>query len=183
MRRSLLPLLAAVALLAGCGSEGDSRPVEPAVAAAPGSWRVGWNETYGEGDAVLRFRVESFRVTQDGWAAEVAVSNETQLTWEIEPEFGLMLFANADLEQLERDSQAGRLPPPRRARRLVPEPPQRLGPGERWEATISAPGSLVAGSWVRIVFGVFTTEDDPPGEMQQVVSWISDGAQRLPPRP
>ncbi|HVM70060.1 MAG TPA: hypothetical protein VM204_09545, partial [Gaiellaceae bacterium] len=133
MRRCLLSLLA-LALLAGCGAEPRAQRVEIPLPAAQGSWRLGWNETYGEDGAALRFRTDSFRVTRSGWAAQVAVANETEATWAVEPGgFGLMLFADGDLERFEADANAGRLPPPRRARAVVPEPPRELAPGARWE--------------------------------------------------
>jgi hypothetical protein len=177
--------LASVALAlaaSGCGAEPEARRLEPSQPAQPGEWRVGWNETYGEGNAALRFRVEAFRVTRQGWAADVVVANETPTAWRVDPlGFGVLLFADDDLAQLERDSRDGALPPPRRARTFAPSPPEELAAGGRWRATISAPGKLPAGAWVRVLFGTFTAVGKPPRGLHPVVSWITDAAHRLPP--
>ena len=53
-----------------------------------------------------------------------------------------------------------------------------LQPGETWRATLSAPGALVDGSWVRVVFGTFGAVDDAPDEFERVV-WFTDHAHRL----
>jgi len=182
MRRCLLPLLATALLAAGCGPEPVPQRLDVPLPAAQGSWQLGWNEAYGENGAVLRFRVESFRVTRTGWAARIAFANETEAAWTVAPSFGVMLFADDDLERVQAAAEAGRLPAPRRARTLLPEPPAQLAAGERWEGTVSAHGSLPAGAWVRVVFGTFRALGTPPEGMQPVVSWITDEAHRLPPR-
>ena len=76
--------------------------------------------------------------------------------------FGLMLFRTGETRELERRNRNGTLPATRPAVRYEPSLPKILEPGASWKGTISAPGSLVARSWVRVVFGtlvaVGTTE-------------------------
>ena len=43
---------------------------------------------------------------------------------------------------------------------------------------MSAPGSLVDGSFVRVVFGTFVGEKDAPDEFKRVV-WFTDNAYHL----
>ena len=56
---------------------------------------------------------------------------------------------------------------------------QILAPGASWEGTISARGALVAGSWVRVVFGPLVSVGEPPAKLEDNVVWISDVAYRL----
>ena len=54
-----------------------------------------------------------------------------------------------------------------------------LAPNQTWRATLSAPGSLADGSYVRVVFGPFRAVGEPPAEMEREVVWITDRAHRL----
>ena len=71
----------------------------------------------------------------------------------------------------------------RAARRFVPELPARLRPGDGWRGTISAPGSLASGRWVRVVFGPLVAVGDPPDDMRTRFVWITDHAYHLRARP
>lgn len=184
MRRTVS--LAALALAAGgcAAGEPEQRPLPPARAAEPQRAELGWRETY---PAVtggrLVFEVDELDVTEDGWSARIAVSNETSIGFDVESgpsdyAFGLMLFATGDLEAAEEANRQGRLPPVRRATRIVPAPPNVLRPGTTWRATLSARGSLADGSWVRVVFGTFLGRGDPPEELRRVV-WFTDRSHRL----
>jgi hypothetical protein len=188
-RRVLSGCLVALApvLGAGCGTEPELKPVRPARPAPPQTAMLDWRESYGASGQALRFVVDELRLTAEGWAADVAVANDTRVPWRIErrgtaSRFGVQLFADDDLEALEQASQEGRLPPERRARSFEPEPPTVLQPGVEWRGTISAPGKLPGGAYVRVVFGPFVSLSEPPEGLQSPVVWITDHAHRLAPR-
>ena len=54
-----------------------------------------------------------------------------------------------------------------------------LEPGDSWAGTISAGGSLVASSWVRVVFGALVAVGTPPEGLDDQVVWITDNVHRL----
>jgi hypothetical protein len=180
--RRTLPLLAAL-LLAGCGRV-DEKPFVPARPAEPQHAELGWKENHP--DAVgsrLVFEVDALEVTAQGWSAAVSVGNRTPYDIRVDTSptdyaFGLMLFATGDLKEVEAANREGRLPAERRATRVEPKPPAVLRPGGTWSGTLSAPGSLPDGSWVRVVFGTFRGLGDAPTEFQRVV-WFTDHAYRL----
>jgi hypothetical protein len=177
-------LVAPLALGAGCGTEQEAQPLQPARPAPAQTATLNWRESYGDGGQALRFVVVELRVTADGWAADVAVINDTRIAWRIErrgaaSRFGVQLFADDDLEALEQAGREGRLPPERRARLFEPEPPTVLQPGVEWRGTISAPGKLPAGAYVRVVFGPFVSQSEPPDGLRSPVVWITDHAHRL----
>lgn len=181
MRRTL-PLVVAL-LLTGCGGA-EQEPFVPAQAAEPQHAELGWRESHPAGvGARLVFEVDTLDVTADGWSVGVAVVNRTGIDFEIDTGptdygLGLMLFANDDLKALVDADREGQLPAIRRATRIEPRPPRILRPGATWRATLSAPGSLADGSWVRVVFGTFLGQDEPPDEFARVV-WFTDRAHRL----
>jgi hypothetical protein len=182
-RRASLAALAVV--LGGCAaSEPEPTPLAPARAAEPQHADLGWRETLpGSMGGRLVFEVEELDVTEDGWSAQIAVSNRTEVAFDVDTgpadgSFGLMLFATGDLEAAEEMNRDGRLPAIRRATRIVPAPPSVLRPGTTWRATIGASGSLADGSWVRVVFGTFRGRGDPPEELSRVV-WFTDRSHRL----
>ena len=59
--------------------------------------------------------------------------------------------------------------------------PRILEPGASWDGTISAPGPLLAGSYVRVVFGTLVAVSKPPEDMGDRVVWITDHSYRLKP--
>ena len=77
-----------------------------------------------------------------------------------------MLFANDDLDEFKTAADNGRLPAPRLATRFDPLPPDVLAPKQTWRATISAPGSLADGAYVRVSFGPLRAKGDPPEGMR-----------------
>lgn len=183
MRRLLLLLpLALTAAACGATLQTAEVPVE-ATKAPPRSATLGWHETYGSQTDRLLFRVERFEVYLDGWQAEVAVTNDTTVPFEISPPaqrtFGLMVFGTGDHAELDRLNADGALPTLRPALTFDPPLPRVLVPGETWAGTIAAPGALPDGRWVRVVFGVFTASGDPPAGLQPTVSWITDAAYEL----
>lgn len=187
MRRALPAVLAWLAvLLAGCGGD-EASELEAANPAQPQRATLGWSESYGEPGARIVFRVDSFAVIDEGWRAAIAVENDSSARYAVgtgsslDRAFGLMLFPNGDLRELERLNRAGELPPIRAARTFVPPLPEVLEPGGRWQGTISARGSLPAGAWVRLVFGAFEAIGEPPEGLEEQVVWITDHAHRLRP--
>ncbi len=93
--------------------------------------------------------------------------------------FGVMLFSTGRIEELNQLNASNSLPAERPAVRFEPTLPAILEPGASWKGTISAPGSLAAGNWVRIVFGTLIAVGNPPEELGQTVVWITDRAYRL----
>ena len=185
MRRTAV-LLALVLLGGGCatGAEPEPEPRGPIRAAEPQHAELGWRETYPEaGSSKLVFEVDELDVTTTGWSVRVAVTNGTATPFDVETgpaeySFGLMLFPTGDLEAVVEANREGRLPPVREATRVEPAPPPVLQPGVTWRATLSAPGSLADGSWVRVVFGTFLGRNEPPDELRRVV-WFTDRSHRL----
>ncbi len=183
MRRALILVPLAV-LATGCGAAAPS--IAPAVKAPPQDFTLDWVEPYPAEEPALVFGVRSFAVTGEGWQASVSVRNRSDVGWETgaprlatEGAFGVLLFPDDDLEELERRNRDGTLPGIRRARAYVPELPHVLEPGATWSGTISAPGPLAAGLWVRLSFGTFTSLGDAPTGTQPRVVWFTDHAVRL----
>ncbi len=183
--RRLSPLgllgLLALFLAAGCGSVAEPplpapRPAEPRQAT------VSWLERYPSEGPALAFGVRRIEVTREGWSAEISIRNGTKNAFGLgdqpaELAFGVMLFADDDLEALQT---ATALPSIRRARTIEPPPPARLAPGATWRATISAPGSLGAGSYLRVTFGALrAVGDGAPSDLTRPVVWITDHAFEL----
>src|SRR5687768_4441038 len=111
MRRTVL--LALTVALAGCGTPAEERPRLAARPAEPQRVELDWRERYpASGLERLVFVVDSLEVTSRGWTAEIAVRNETDVTFDARPgstqsRYGLMLFATGDLAELEAAASAG----------------------------------------------------------------------------
>jgi hypothetical protein len=180
-------LFVALALLAaGCGSGGASAVVPAPVKAPPQTARLGWVEPYPAEKPALLFGVSSFTVTRDGWRADISVENRSDIGWEVGSRryeaalrFGVLLFPTGDLDELERRNQAGDLPAVRPAASYSPALPDVLEPRATWRGTISAPGALAGGLWVRISFGPFVSDGEPPEGAQSPVVWFTDHAYHL----
>ena len=181
MRRTVL---LAVLLLTGCAAAEETEPAAPARAAEPQHVKLAWRESYPSKGERLRFFVDELDVRANGWSVEIAVTNATRRSFELganraQLSFGLMLFATDSLAELEQENREGRLPPVRLAATMKPPPPDLLEPGETWRATLSAPGSLAHGSFVRVAFGPLRVIGEPPEGMQPVVYWITDRTHKL----
>jgi hypothetical protein len=187
MRRALVASFIAFAVpvaLAGCG--GNSTPIPVTVKAPPQTARLGWEEKYPADEAALVFGVSSFTVTRNGWKADVSVENRSKVGWEVgdprraaERAFGVLLFPNNDLGELDRRNRNGDLPAIRPATSFSPSLPTVLRPGKTWKGTIAAPGALAGGLWVRLSFGTFSSVGDPPKGAAPQVVWFTDHAHEL----
>ena len=124
---------------------------------------------YPSATPALVFGVSPFTVTREGWRAEISVENTSSVAWTVgdprdaaQRQFGVLLFPNDDLDELERRNRDGDVPAIRAATSYSPALPTGLRPGETWKGTIAAPGALAGGLWVRISFGPFASVGDPP---------------------
>ena len=191
MRRTLaVVVIVAVAtgILSGCRSEKDGSTTPAASAAGPQSAELGWKEQTPPTGRALVFRVHRFAVTEAGWEADVEIGNRTTIGWQlgadsvaVEQSFGVMLFATADLDEVEQRGRDGDLPGLRPAQTFDPSLPERLAPGRHWRATVSAKGPLASGRYLRVVFGPLSAEGDPPEGMPDDFVWITDHAYLLRP--
>jgi len=175
-----LCLLCLVLAASGCGTTRESAPTPPPRAAEPQARELGWREAYPETGPQLRFRVGRLEVREDGWSVEVAIENATSISFELgarplELQFGLALFRTGELEELEN----ALLPSIRRAETIEPPPPDVLRAGQSWRTTLSAPGSLADGTFLRVSFGTLVAVGEPPPNMQPAVVWITDKSFRL----
>lgn len=193
-RTTLIVLLAAGATLAGVALAsnasrlgGTDDPPAASVAAGPQKAELGWREPYGQLGERVVFTVASLEVTRKGWRARIGVENASTVAWELAPgatpggTFGLQLFETGEPEELETRNRDQTLPAARAATRYEPELPPILDPGKSWEGVISANGALVAGSWVRVVFGTLVAVGRPPDELNETIVWITDHAHPLLP--
>lgn len=172
---------------AGCGG-GDPLPLPAAAPAPPQRAELDWTESAGEPGARVVFRVDELEVLEDGWRAAISITNDTRTQFSVgdpraalDRRFGLMLFPTGDVRELEQRNRAGELPEIRAADAYEPPLPLVLEPGRTWSGTISAPGSLAAGTFVRVVFGALVPVGDPPEGLPEVLVWITDRAYRLRP--
>lgn len=164
---------------------GGDDPSEPSVAAGPQKAQLGWREVFGDPGEQLVFVVDYLEVTENGWRAKVAVENHTSVSWELSPgavpdgSFGLALFETGDAKELEERNNARTLPSVRAATRYEPELAGTLEPDDSWKGVMSARGSLVAGSFARVVFGTLIALGKPPEGYAETLVWITDSAHRL----
>lgn len=180
-----LAVVAAAFGVAGCSGESPPSPSIPA--APPQVATLDWVEAEPAKGPALVFGVRELRVTDRGWQADISIENRTAARFEIPPAvessdraFGLMLFIDGELSTLEEQSRRGTTPPVRVAQQTTPATPEILAPGATWRGTISAPGRLQSGAYVRVSFGPLEAVDDPPdGIPGNQFSWITDHAYRL----
>lgn len=191
-RTAIIVLVALGATLAGFALASDSGLLRPAtttteesVAAGPQKITLGWRETYGAPGERLVFTVRSLEVTTSGWKAQIGIENQTKLGWELVPgaipdgTFGLALFETGDAKELDQRNRSQTLPAVRAATAFDPELTKILEPHAAWKGEISARGSLVAGAWVRVVFGTLVAVGKPPPDLHDTVVWITDSAYEL----
>jgi hypothetical protein len=183
-------LVAAGAAIAGFAFSSNARRGEEpgagatsarSVAASEQTATLGWRETTGEPGEQLVFYVERLQVLPSGWRVELSLENHTSaairvMSTQRQP-FGLMVLSTGDYAAFELLAQDDALPAVRPAVRYEPRPPAILEPGDAWVGVISAPGALVAGSWVRVVFGGLVSVVRPNESM----AWITDHTYRIEP--
>jgi hypothetical protein len=181
---ALAALAGAVLAVAGCRTETTELP--PSQPARVQQAELGWVEREPAAGPGLVFAVHRFQITADGWAAEIELENRTAIEWEVSSDrlaaarsFGVMLFATGALDELVSRNRDGDLPGLREAIEIEPALPYRLEPDDTWRGTISAPGTLAAGRYVRVVFGPLLAIGDPPSDLRADTVWITDHAYRL----
>jgi hypothetical protein len=151
-------------------------------AADPQTKTLDWTEWQGRKGERIGFGVKRFQVLPNGWRARISLANESKVAFGIDPSrrsFGLMLFASGKHRDLEARNRAQTLPTVRTALAFDPELPTTLDPHATWTGTISAHGALVAGSWVRFVFGWLDVIGRAPDAFPPHLLWITDHAYRL----
>jgi hypothetical protein len=191
-RTTIIVLVAVGATLAGFAIasnadrlRGETSSPETSGPAGPQTAELDWRETYGDSGQQLVFTVDALEVTETGWNAQIGIENETTVAWELAPgavadgTFGLALFETGDADELDQRNRSRTLPAVRGATSYVPELTKILEPKASWEGRISARGALVAGSWVRVVFGTLLAAGKPPEGMSEAVVWITDSAYEL----
>jgi hypothetical protein len=191
MGRLALPaLVLMVVLAAGCASSAVSDKPVPR-AAAEQSATLGWGESAGPPGSRLVFRIQTFSVTRNGWRAEVAVTNDTGTTFSIDhgpdtPDFGfgVMLFETGAHSELDQRNAHRNLPVLRQATAFAPPLPAALAPHATWSGTVSGPGALPGGLWIRFVFGAFKPIGAMPRKLSEegvrdYLVWITDHTHQL----
>jgi len=187
-RTTIVILVALGAALAGFAFSSAAQrlrdeepPADTSVAAGPQDADLGWRETVGPPGEQLVFTVKSFDVVPGGWRVRLGLENDSSVAFgmgdpraTLDRSFGLMLFETGNVDELEERNKSGTLPAVRAATRYEPELPAILEPGASWEGTISAAGALVAGSWMRVVFGTLVAVGKPPDELAENIVWITD---------
>lgn len=191
-RTTILVLVALGAALAGFAFstaarqlKNDEPSAEASVAAGVQTATLRWRETHGSPGEQLVFSVESLEIVPGGWKVRLALENRSSVAFALGDQaalnrsFGLMLFSSGKIEELEEQNASNTLPAVRPAATYAPKLPAILEPGASWRGTISAPGALAAGSWVRVVFGALVSVGNPPEEFGESVVWITDKAYQL----
>jgi len=187
-RTTVIVLVALGAAIAGFAFSSNARRADGEGAVSPRSVAageqtavLGWRETTGEPGERLVFSVEQLQVLPNGWRAEISLENHTStairvISTQRQP-FGLMVLSTGSYEEFEQMARDDMLPAVRPAVRYVPRPPAHLEPGDSWRGTISAPGALVASSWLRVVFGGLVSVVRP----RESMSWITDHTYHVRP--
>ena len=163
----------------------DDEEVATSVAAGPQTADLDWRETHGSAGEQLIFTVTRLEVTETGWSARIGIENDSSVGWELAPgatpdgSFGLQLFETGDAQELEDRNRNSTLPAVRAATDYAPALPGVLEPGASWTGEISARGSLVAGSWARVVFGTLVAVGKPPEGLEEMLIWITDESYEL----
>lgn len=173
---------------AGCQRDRATEPMTAAHAASPQRALLEWVETFSAEGGSVTYRVHSFAVTRNGWRAEISMTNGTEVGFAVgdpaatlDRVFGVMLFRTGNLEEVERRNADGTLPTTREATVFDPALPLVLEPDKSWRGVMSAPGSLAAGRFVRVVFGALIPVGETPKGFYDELVWITDSSYELLP--
>ena len=168
--------MCAVVVLAGCS--GIERPTL-APPAEPQTLVLDWVER--DASTGFMFRVERLKVGDEGWRAEIEVTNGSQSAYRVgRGSVGLVLLDTMSrAEVLRLSDDLSRAPPALRPDRATPEPPAVLGPGASWAATIAGSEVLRAGSVVRVLFGPYSRLGARDVTVSATALWVTEHAVRL----
>ena len=185
-RAFVVVVACALAGLAVAGCRTETAELAPSRPAGVQQAELGWAERQPTSGPGLVFAVHGFEITKDGWSAEIGIENRTAIEWELSSDrlaparsFGVMLFATGELDELVNRNRNNDLPGLREALKIEPILPYRLEPNDEWRGTISAPGTLAAGRYVRLVFGPLLAVGEAPDGLRTDIVWITDHAYRL----
>ena len=189
MRRGLLlaPLLIGAALaLAGCSTTGDPAAVPVRLAAPPQTAQLDWLEPFPAEKPALVFGVASFRVTDNGWSADISVANRSEVGWKIVErndqaalQFGLMLFPNGDQDEFEHLSTLQHTRATRPATSYTPALPVSSNQGARGGNDLRARRAPWR-SLGQVCFRPFSSVGEPPkGVPASAITWYTDHAYHL----
>ena len=168
--------MCAVVVLAGCS--GIERPTL-APPAEPQTLELGWVER--DASTGFMFRVERLRVGEEGWQAEIEVTNGSTSAYRVgRGSVGLVLLDTMSrAEVLRLTDDLTRAPPALKPDRAAPEAPAVLGPGASWAATIAGSEVLRAGSVVRVLFGPYSRLGARDVTGSATALWVTEHAVRL----
>lgn len=177
-------ILLASAVMTGCGGKTQTSP-RPA---PPQTIQLGWHQTEGRPPDRFLLTVSRLVIGLAQWSVHGSVQNQTGQTWLIErphmpggTKFGIFVFksgARAEIKELERRR---RLSPALIADTFVPELPRILHPGVRWTGVFSGRGTIPSDRFLRIAFGRFTTQGEPPKGLYRAMLFVTDRAVRMRP--
>jgi hypothetical protein len=134
-------VLAALLVLAGCGSSERVR------AAAPGTRVLEWHDDAGAISNRVSVTVHRLTVRAGGWSVAATVTNRTGRTLVI----SRIHHRGGTSFGIEASVAGGEL----YATRFDPPLRRRLTPGDSWTGVFSGPGLVPRGRDLRIVFGTF----------------------------
>jgi hypothetical protein len=188
-RRSILVLVVGAAILVGFSfaavaerERGGGASLGGNTAAKPQTAPLNWQESQGRKGERVFFGVKRFQVLENGWRARISIRNDSKVAFAIDRSrrsFGLMLFTSGLRRDLDTRNRQQDLPTLRPALTYDPDLPSTLDPHATWTGTVSARGALVAGSWMRFVFGTLEVVGRAPDAFPARLIWITDHAYRL----
>ena len=162
--------------LAGCGNAPDGPVLTPP--AEPRTIDLGWVERHKS--ARFTFEVERLVIAESGWRVVVSVTNRSLRPYRLDARsVGLVLLETPSRSELRRlTGNLSHAPPALRPDRASPPPPSTLEPGASWSTTVTGPEVLRADSFVRVLFGPFSSVERFRTEVQSIL-WVTDHSIRI----